>query len=225
MMTNPILGVSPLLANPFAADKSVRFIDRDLNRCFSDEEDLTLIEHRLAKKIRKVLSGNHDIVIDVHNTTASKCSFAVVIGNVLDFHVKLANHFGFDKIIAIPSNSTGSIIEQHEEKSIVLEIADLDIESYSVDFLYEKIRELTCLRSIFELEGKLDKPQVFHFEKLISAQELIDIQKVSSVTNFDALNMEQRELLDLYGEDIEFHPIFIGEKSYLDGCWIIKSKN
>jgi len=72
----PGIQVRPLLANVEAERSNLRFLDRDLNRCFGPElRNLTDCapdsrEAGRAAEIKSELEGT-DLVIDVHNTTAA----------------------------------------------------------------------------------------------------------------------------------------------------------
>jgi succinylglutamate desuccinylase len=77
----PSLWIEPLLANPLAHEKNVRFIDEDLNRQFSHaslarqiDGDSTY-EERRAKEIDVAVGGasatQADVLIDLHTTTTN----------------------------------------------------------------------------------------------------------------------------------------------------------
>lgn len=71
----PGLRIESLLANPDAESRNLRYLDRDLNRCFGPEletpSDSTPARERLrAAAIRDQL-GSPDILVDVHNTTSA----------------------------------------------------------------------------------------------------------------------------------------------------------
>lgn len=69
------LRVESLLANPEAEARNLRYLDRDLNRCFGPEleapsDGLIALERRRAREIRDAL-GVPDLVVDIHNTTSA----------------------------------------------------------------------------------------------------------------------------------------------------------
>ena len=75
------------LANPAAVAVNRRYVDEDMNRCFSREalgRDATSREARRAAVLDKVLGPkssdvrNMDLVIDLHNTT-SDCGYALMM--------------------------------------------------------------------------------------------------------------------------------------------------
>lgn len=73
------LDVSAVLANPDAAERNLRYLDRDLNRCFGPELRFASATHeqrerRRALEIRdEICPGGlrPDLVVDLHNTTAA----------------------------------------------------------------------------------------------------------------------------------------------------------
>jgi aspartoacylase len=84
MLRNPApwaregLEITPLLANPLAARRNLRYLDRDLNRCFGPElarsrPDHPEWERRRALEIFEALCPGGrppDLVVDLHNTTS-----------------------------------------------------------------------------------------------------------------------------------------------------------
>lgn len=75
----PGLRVRSLLANPEAIARNLRYLDRDLNRCFGPElanaaADHPLRERRRAREIAdEICPGGiaPDLVVDLHNTTSN----------------------------------------------------------------------------------------------------------------------------------------------------------
>jgi succinylglutamate desuccinylase len=79
LIYRPSFETVTLLANPKAVEANRRYIDRDLNRCFDNEDlsnlALTGYEDRRAKEIAAQLGPkncpNADVIIDLHSTTAN----------------------------------------------------------------------------------------------------------------------------------------------------------
>lgn len=75
----PRLEITALLANPLATRRNLRYLDRDLNRCFGPElansrPDHPDWERRRALEIHEQLCPGGqppDLVIDLHNTTSN----------------------------------------------------------------------------------------------------------------------------------------------------------
>lgn len=86
-----------LLANPQAITAGRRYIDKDLNRCFSPEslEDVTLsnYEDLLAKNINYLYGQNGkypvDFLVDLHSTT-SNMGITIILDNDKPFNLQLA---------------------------------------------------------------------------------------------------------------------------------------
>ncbi len=79
LLHRPSLECTTLLANPKAIAANRRYIDRDLNRCFANEDlvnpALTSYEDKRAKQIAAQLGPKSqpkaDVIIDLHSTTAN----------------------------------------------------------------------------------------------------------------------------------------------------------
>ncbi len=79
LLHRPSLECTTLLANPDAIAANRRYIDRDLNRCFANEDlanpALTSYEDKRAKQIAAQLGPKSqpkaDVIIDLHSTTAN----------------------------------------------------------------------------------------------------------------------------------------------------------
>ncbi len=79
LLHRPSLECTTLLANPEAIAANRRYIDRDLNRCFANEDlanpALTSYEDKRAKQIAAQLGPKSqpkaDVIIDLHSTTAN----------------------------------------------------------------------------------------------------------------------------------------------------------
>jgi succinylglutamate desuccinylase len=88
-----------ILANPQAIAANQRYIDRDLNRCFSDIDlanpDLTSYEDRRAKEIAAQLGPKHqpqvDVIIDLHTTT-SNMGLSILPSSIHPFNLRLGAH-------------------------------------------------------------------------------------------------------------------------------------
>ena len=87
-----------LLANPRALAANKRYIDRDLNRCFTQQDlanpYLKTYEDLRAKEIWGILSNSDtavDLIIDCHSTTANM-GLTLILGSEHPFLLRLAAH-------------------------------------------------------------------------------------------------------------------------------------
>jgi succinylglutamate desuccinylase len=95
------LEVLTLLASPRAVAENCRYIDRDLNRCFVNDEllDLTLAgyEERRAKEIIGQLlppgRPGIDMIIDLHSTTANM-GLSILPSSKHPFNLRLSAYLG-----------------------------------------------------------------------------------------------------------------------------------
>ena len=93
---NNAIPVGTLLANPRAAVAGVRFIDADLNRCFSEsilsDTDSLCYEHLRARDINRQLgsrSNSERFIIDLHSTT-SNMGMTILLKDLNIFNLRVA---------------------------------------------------------------------------------------------------------------------------------------
>lgn len=97
LIKRPSVQVFTLLGNPKAFEAGKRYIDRDLNRCFKNQElqdsNLSNYEENRAKQIDQMLSpqgkSQVDFLIDLHSTTANM-GLTLILGNTHPFNLRLA---------------------------------------------------------------------------------------------------------------------------------------
>ena len=85
------------IANPHAVAVNRRYIDRDLNRCFANEDldnfDLLTSEDSRAKEIAAQLGSKEDpkadVIIDLHSTTSSM-GLTILLSSKHPFNFRLA---------------------------------------------------------------------------------------------------------------------------------------
>jgi succinylglutamate desuccinylase len=87
------LKCTTIIANPDAVTKNQRYIDRDLNRCFSHEDlanlELSNYEDIRAKEIMTHIGSNTDLIIDLHSTTA-KMGLTILLSSKDPLNFQLA---------------------------------------------------------------------------------------------------------------------------------------
>ena len=103
LITRNSLEVITLLANPQAIAKGRRYIDTDLNRCFSQQDlfDIDRLQYEpiLARKIiRQIKDLEIDFLIDIHTSTANM-GITLLLSNLLPFNLNLVAY-----LIAINPN-------------------------------------------------------------------------------------------------------------------------
>ncbi len=89
-----------LIANPYAVEACRRYIEKDLNRCFTEaqlrSENSSTLEEARAKEIEQLLgarasSFRQDLIVDIHNSTAHM-GYSLIFGQLDEFTKKLCAH-------------------------------------------------------------------------------------------------------------------------------------
>lgn len=97
LITKSSFETTTLLANPKAFQLGRRYLDKDLNRCFLQQDlqnpSLSSYEEIRAKSIREILGTNGnsqgDFILDLHSTTANM-ALTIILVNNHPFNLKLA---------------------------------------------------------------------------------------------------------------------------------------
>eukprot|EP00746_Dinoflagellata_sp_MGD_P010310 gnl/MRDRNA2_/MRDRNA2_121238_c0_seq1.p1 gnl/MRDRNA2_/MRDRNA2_121238_c0~~gnl/MRDRNA2_/MRDRNA2_121238_c0_seq1.p1 ORF type:complete len:337 (-),score=59.26 gnl/MRDRNA2_/MRDRNA2_121238_c0_seq1:93-1103(-) len=112
-VTRPSFETEVFISNTLSVEKNVRYVEEDLNRCYS-LEDLTndakataTLERKRAREVDKLLGPKSspdprcDLVIDLHNTTANS-GIALLMAPNDDFGHELGKHLmTLDKDVCI----------------------------------------------------------------------------------------------------------------------------
>jgi succinylglutamate desuccinylase len=95
LITRSTFKTLTLLANPEAIALNRRYVDRDLNRCFTPQDlsdpTLTRYEDQRAKEIAAQLNSQTDVIIDLHSTT-SNMRLTILPSSLAPFNLQLAAH-------------------------------------------------------------------------------------------------------------------------------------
>lgn len=152
-----------LLGNPKAFEAGRRYIDKDLNRCFHNEDlhdpTLSSYEERRAKTIHQMLGSRGkaqvDLIVDLHSTTANM-GLTIIMGNEHPFNLRLAAYLSSINPLVRVCNSTQSsqrnaFLRSLCELSFVIEIGPVAQGVLNADF-FQKTEEL--IQAILDyLEG------------------------------------------------------------------------
>lgn len=152
-----------LLGNPKAFEAGRRYIDKDLNRCFHNEDlhdpTLSSYEERRAKTIHQMLGSRGkaqvDLIVDLHSTTANM-GLTIIMGNEHPFNLRLAAYLSSINPLVRVCNSTKSsqrnaFLRSLCELSFVIEIGPVAQGVLNADF-FQKTEEL--IQAILDyLEG------------------------------------------------------------------------
>ena len=107
-----------ILANQLAAERSIRYIDQDLNRSFNSTEDNH--ETKLARTLLKTIEG--DLILDLHTHTSEE-QFSLLSKENKKGMKSFIKSLGFEHSIIIPNELTknSSLIENFNN-SVSIEV-------------------------------------------------------------------------------------------------------
>ncbi len=235
-----------LLGNPKAFEAGRRYIDKDLNRCFHNEDlhdpTLSSYEERRAKTIYQMLGSKDkaqvDLIVDLHSTTANM-GLTIILGNEHPFNLRLAAYLSSINPLVRVCNSTQSsqrnaFLRSLCELSFVIEIGPIAQGVLNADF-FQKTEELIqaildylegynqgkTLQSdrtltFYQYVGAIDYPRNEHGE----IQAMIHPQLQGK--DYEALHPGNPVFLTFDNQAIAYegestvYPIFINEAAYYE---------
>jgi aspartoacylase len=235
-----------LLGNPQAFEAGRRYIDKDLNRCFHNEDlhdpTLSSYEERRAKTIYQMLGSKGkaqvDLIVDLHSTTANM-GLTIILGNEHPFNLRLAAYLSSINPLVRVCNSTQSsqrnaFLRSLCELSFVIEIGPVAQGVLNADF-FQKTEELIqaildylegynqgkTLQSdrtltFYQYVGAIDYPRNEHGE----IQAMIHPQLQGK--DYEALHPGNPVFLTFDNQAIAYegestvYPIFINEAAYYE---------
>ncbi|MBD2200330.1 MULTISPECIES: aspartoacylase [Calothrix] len=235
-----------LLANPQAIKAGRRYIDKDLNRSFLEEnlEDGTLVNYEdlLAKNINHIYGQNGkypvDFIVDLHSTT-SNMGVTVLLDDDQKFNLQLAAYLSSlhpeIKIYSSGSSGRGKHgLRSRAKFAIGIEVgaipqgvvnADLFLKTQTIVYatldyleLYNQNKLPTFSQSftLYKYLEKIDYPRNEHGE--ITAMIHPHIQ----YKDYQALNPSDPMFLTFDGQTITYagespaYPIFLNEAAYYE---------
>ncbi|BAY61159.1 aspartoacylase [Calothrix brevissima NIES-22] len=234
-----------LLANPQAVKAGRRYIDKDLNRCFLEEnlEDGTLVNYEdlLAKNINHIYGQNGkypvDFIVDLHSTT-SNMGVTVLFDDDKQFNLQLAAYLNYlhpeIKIYSSGSSGRGKHgLRSRAKFAIGIEVgaipqgvvnADLFLKTQSIvyatlDYLefynQNKLPNFSKSFTLYKYTKKIDYPHNENGE--ITAMIHPDLQ----FKDYEALAPGDPIFLTFNGETIAYtdaltYPVFVNEAAYYE---------
>ncbi|MGH1393862.1 MAG: aspartoacylase [Trichormus sp.] len=235
-----------LLANPQAITAGRRYIKKDLNRCFLQEnlEDITRANYEdlLAKNISYLYGQNGkypvDFIVDLHSTT-SNMGITIILDNDQPFNLRLAAYLSFlhPEIKIYNSGKSGRAengLRSLAKSGIGIEVgavpqgvlnADLFLKTQTIiyatlDYLelynQDKLPPFSNSFTLYKYMEKIDYPRNEQGE--ITAMIHPQIQ----FKDYQALNPGDPMFLTFDGQTITYagessvYPIFINEAAYYE---------
>ncbi len=202
----PIKFITPLIANPKAVEKNVRYTETDLNRS-TGKQIAVSYEEQVANSL-EVQIKNSELIVEFHNTTSLNNTCAIITQKPNSLHKALANHFEVDKVLIMPA--AGSLSGLNSKKFFSLEISNYDSKFTDIEFLHAKLEQ------IISIDSKKSRNPKFYTHTGITIS-MATLQRLTISTdelqNFQSFPDEVANKLAL-PKDKDYSPAFIGEEAY-----------
>jgi aspartoacylase len=239
----PGLKVQALIANPAAVERNLRYLDRDLNRCFGP--DLTAAaaqspqwETRRALELRdRIQPGgiSPDLVVDLHNTTCSM-SITWILTDMDPLLLWLARNAQRRdhrvRILHTPESSSSNVfLPSLGDREITLEIGPVPhgTESHwaweaAQSHVKGLLQDLSSVSVDFDATKPLRSDR-FEFFRTVSVERYPEgclIHREAAGRDYqefvegDPLFLEPRTGNVIHHRGEPMHPVFLGEAAYVE---------
>ncbi|MBE9033654.1 aspartoacylase [aff. Roholtiella sp. LEGE 12411] len=234
-----------LFGNPKAIEKGRRYIDKDLNRCFTNQglqsSSLSSYEDIRAKEIQQILHPQNqpfvDVIVDLHTTTANM-GLSLLLSNMHPLLLQLAAHLSsinpLVKVYFHQQTRRSGFLRSMCELGFVIEVGavpqgvlDAELFQQTEQLIYAvldyfegcnlgKIPQKNSTLTIYQYTGVIDYPRNERGE----IQAMIHPQL--QFRDYEPLNPGDPIFLTFEGKDILYegvstvYPIFINEAAYYE---------
>jgi succinylglutamate desuccinylase len=235
-----------LLANPHAIAANRRYIDRDLNRCFANEDlanpTLTSTEDQRAKEIAAQLGPKSqpkaDVIIDLHSTTANM-GLTILPSSKDPLNLQLAAYLStLNPLVrvcfGVKCNQDASVLRSLSPLGCTLEVGAIPQGVLNADYLQQteqlvhgildyldalnqgELLSVPSSLSVYQMMSSVDYPRDASGE----LQAVIHPQLQSK--DYEALSDGDPMFLKFTGESIPYrgdqtvYPVFINEAAYYE---------
>jgi succinylglutamate desuccinylase len=235
-----------LLANPRAIAANRRYIDRDLNRCFANEDlanpTLTNYEDNRAKEIAAQLGPksrpNADVIIDLHSTTANM-GLTILPSSKHPVNVRLAAYLStLNPLVrvcfGVKCNQDAAVLRSLSPLGCTLEVGAIAQGVLHADYLHQTEQLIHAILdyldalnqgeflpvpsslSVYQMMSSVDYPR----DASGDLQAFIHPQLQSK--DYEPLSQGEPMFLNFAGEAIPYrgedtvYPVFINEAAYYE---------
>ena len=213
------LNVKTFFANPKAYENDVRFIDVDLNRCFTESDlnnsSICGYEAQRAKEINGLFGpkgkGGDSLIIDVHTTT-SNMGITLVLSDTNSFNLKLSAYVKSKmpevNICSVPPNAYESSADHPYLNSITKYGISIEVGPIANSVIRHDVLEQTrdAPDACLEFVKKLNDEEVMSLDDQLEIYEYVKTVEYpkDSKGNIDAF--VHKEL-----QDSDFAPLRKGD--------------
>lgn len=231
-----------LIANPQAVKLHQRYIDLDLNRCFSaetlDKLDPVQYEEIQAQAInRRVQESKTDLILDFHTTSSFNMGITLLLSNDRPFNLKLAAYLGSqNNLVSIVLNAStkgNNRLRHLISYGITVEIGGIApnvIDPIWVERLEYFVKQIL---DYLEQENQNRPPKIPKIASVFSMQEPVyfptnpEGEIIAMVhpnlhgADYSLLNPSDPMFIDLDGNNIYYggetaNILFVSESAYLE---------
>jgi len=234
-----------LLANPKAIAEGKRYIDKDLNRCFSKQNlqnsNFLNYEDTRAKEIKQILQPQNqpfvDVIIDLHSTTANM-GLTLIFCDMHPFLLRLAAYFSsinpLVRVYVNPQSKEGGFLRSLCELGFVIEVGAVAQNVLNAELFQQTEQLIYAILEYFEWFNQGNIPQINNsltFYEYIGTidyprDERGEIQAMIhpqlQFRDYEPLNPGEPIFRTFAGKDILYdgvstvYPIFINEAAYYE---------
>ncbi|MFN6537249.1 MAG: aspartoacylase [Nostoc sp. EkiNYC01] len=234
-----------LLGNAKAIAEGKRYIDKDLNRCFSDRDlqnpNLLSYEDRRAKEIKQILQPQNkpfaDVIIDLHSTTANmglSLIFCELHPLLLSLAAYLSSINPLVRVCINPQSQKGGFLRSLCELGFVIEVGAVAQNVLNAELFQQTEQLIYGILDYFEWCNQGNLPQTNSSLRLYQYISTIDyprdergeiqamIHPQLQFRDYEPLNPGEPIFLSFAGKDILYegvstvYPIFINEAAYYE---------
>lgn len=115
-------------AHPLAIERGVRYVEKNLNRLFSETAHLDTLEGRLSQQLKEILDTS-DALLDLHAFSQAEgdaIPFAICDGDCMDFLSKTQLKFILGNLHAFEQGSTDQYMFFRRKQGICVELGALE---------------------------------------------------------------------------------------------------
>ena len=143
-----------LIAHPAAVERTVRFIESDLNRSFPGQRGVTIEESLAAEVLERTRA--YALIIDVHSTTSSVELFGIA-ANQDPRIVEIARRMGLSHLVFMPEELASRSLIGNVPLGISLEVGPHDRKENADDI----VRAVRSLFTSARMRSSIDVYEVF----------------------------------------------------------------
>lgn len=175
----------PLLGNLKAIEEGKRYIDRDLNRCFTNQglqnPQLSSYEDTRAKAIQQVLQPQNqpfvDVIVDLHSTTANM-GLSLIFCDLNPFLLRLAAYLSsinpMVKVFVNQQSKEGGFLRSLCELGFVIEVGAVAQNILNAELFQQTEQLIYAILDYFEWCNQGNIPQTSSQLTLYQYIETID---------------------------------------------------